>query len=224
MKRDEVKNFNGEDGKPAYIIYDGKVYDVTDSRLWKNGKHMGRHKAGEDLTAFISMAPHTDKVLEKVKYVCDIEEENVKDNKKEKIRELYRKYHPHPILIHYPMGILYFGAFMEFLYLIFKIQSFETSAFYALIIGGLSVFPAVLSGFLSWYINYDKILTEIFRNKIVFSSILMALVVAAILVRIFFINGEECYLWCYIYVLLYFLMIPVMTFIAYNGGRITWPD
>jgi len=38
---------------------------------------MGRHKAGEDLTSFISMAPHNEKVLEKVRYVCDVEEDEV---------------------------------------------------------------------------------------------------------------------------------------------------
>ncbi len=224
MKREDVKRFNGENGNPAYIIYDGKVYDVTESRLWKNGKHMGRHKAGEDLTAFISMAPHNEKVLEKVKYVCDLEEDVVEVDKKEKLREIYRKYHPHPILIHYPMGILYFGAFMQFLYLIFRNNSFELTAFYALIVGGISVIPAVLSGLFSWYINYDKTLTEIFKNKIIFSMILILIVSVAVIIRVSIGENYACYFWCYIYVILYFLAIPVMTFIAYNGGRITWPD
>lgn len=224
MKKEELKKYNGENGNPAYIAYNGKVYDVTESRLWKNGKHMGRHKAGEDLTAFISMAPHDERVLDKVKYVCDLEDDEVEVDKKEKLREMYRKYHPHPILIHYPMGILYFGAFMQFLYLIFRKESFETSAYYALLIGGASVLPAVLSGLLSWYINYDKTLTEIFKNKIIFSIILILLITAAIIIRLIIGDQKGCYLLCYLYVILYFLAIPVMTFIAYNGGRITWPE
>ena len=40
----------GKDGKPAHIGYDGNLYDVTNSKLRKNGAHMGRHFAGEDLT------------------------------------------------------------------------------------------------------------------------------------------------------------------------------
>ncbi|MCX8083769.1 MAG: cytochrome b5 [Calditerrivibrio sp.] len=224
MKREDVKQFNGEDGKPAYIIYKNKVYDVTESRFWKKGKHMGRHKAGEDLTDFISMAPHDDKVLEKVKFVCELEDEIKAEDKKDRLRAFYRKYHPHPIFIHYPMGILYFGAFMLFLYLIFGKESFELASYYALIIGGLSIFPAVLSGVLSWYINYDMTPTEIFKNKIVYSVVLVVLFIVATILRISVGNLTGGNILYYMYVIVYFLMIPVMTFIAYNGGRITWPD
>ncbi|MGB9731763.1 DUF2231 domain-containing protein [Calditerrivibrio nitroreducens] len=224
MKREDVKEFNGENGKPAYIIFKGKVYDVTESRLWKNGKHMGRHKAGGDMTDFISMAPHDEKVLDKVKYVCDIEEDIPKKDPKEKWRNLYRRYHPHPIFIHFPMGVLYFGVFMLFLFLIFKISEFERTAYYALLFGGTSVFPAVITGLMSWYINYDRTLTEIFKNKIIYSSFLILLVINAVVARVLSGNQEEGNLWFYIYAISYLLAIPVMTFVAYNGGRITWPD
>ncbi|MBI5206355.1 MAG: hypothetical protein HY934_01035 [Candidatus Firestonebacteria bacterium] len=50
--------FNGKDGHPSYIAYKGKVYDVTESKLWKNGIHAGRHHAGIDLTDCLSQAPH----------------------------------------------------------------------------------------------------------------------------------------------------------------------
>lgn len=224
MKREDVKEYNGENGKSAYIIYKGKVYDVTESRLWKNGKHMGRHKAGEDMTDFISMAPHDEKVLDKVKYVCDIEEDEIGEDPKEKWRKLYRRYHPHPIFIHFPMGVLYFGAFMLFIYLFFRVKEFESTAYYALLFGGASVFPAVITGFISWYINYDRMITEIFKNKIIYSSILILLVVMAVLSKVLSGNQEDGNLWFYLYVITYFLAIPVMTFVAYNGGRITWPD
>lgn len=224
MKREDVKKYNGENGLPAYIIYDGKVYDVTESRLWKKGIHMGRHKAGEDLTSFISMAPHNEKVLEKVKYVCDVEEEELFVDKKDRWREFYRKYHFHPIFVHYPMGILYFGAFMLLLWLITGEKSFETASFYALITGTAAIFPTALSGLFSWYINYEKTLTKIFKNKIVYSIILIVITCSISLIRL--IEGAGLYetIYCYIYVTGYFLSIPVMTFVAYNGGRITWPE
>jgi predicted heme/steroid binding protein/uncharacterized membrane protein len=61
---DELRQFDGKDGRPAYIGYKGIVYDVTASRLWKNGLHVMKHGAGNDLTAFIQNAPHgEDKVL-----------------------------------------------------------------------------------------------------------------------------------------------------------------
>ena len=30
----ELKEFNGRDGKPTYVAFKGKVYDVSGSSLW----------------------------------------------------------------------------------------------------------------------------------------------------------------------------------------------
>ncbi len=54
----ELANFDGEEGRPAYLAYKGKIYDVSQSKLWKNGSHMKRHQAGVDLTEILSQAPH----------------------------------------------------------------------------------------------------------------------------------------------------------------------
>ncbi|MDO8963203.1 MAG: cytochrome b5 domain-containing protein [Coriobacteriia bacterium] len=55
---DDLKQFNGRDGNPAYVAYDGTVYDVSDSSMWDDGDHMGSHEAGEDLTTAHDDAPH----------------------------------------------------------------------------------------------------------------------------------------------------------------------
>ncbi len=56
--------FDGKEGRPAHIAYKGVVYDVTNSRLWKNGSHLTKHAAGNDLTVMLKNAPHAeDKVL-----------------------------------------------------------------------------------------------------------------------------------------------------------------
>jgi predicted heme/steroid binding protein len=65
---DELSNFNGKNGKPAYIGYKGKVYDVTESSQWLDGDHLG-HEAGQDLTEALDIAPHGDESLEKMKIV-----------------------------------------------------------------------------------------------------------------------------------------------------------
>ena len=54
----ELKQYNGKKGKEVYILYDGLVYDVTDSFLWRSGKHQALHQAGEDLTGKLENAPH----------------------------------------------------------------------------------------------------------------------------------------------------------------------
>jgi predicted heme/steroid binding protein len=53
-----LSNFDGKEGKPACVAYKGIVYDVTASRMWKEGNHVKRHLAGTDLTAAMAEAPH----------------------------------------------------------------------------------------------------------------------------------------------------------------------
>jgi len=65
----ELKQYDGRDGRPAYIAYKGKVYDVTDSILWIGGDHQGQHEAGKDLTKEIALAPHGEEMLQKVKLI-----------------------------------------------------------------------------------------------------------------------------------------------------------
>lgn len=55
---------NGQDKPQIWVAYHGLIYDVGESRLWKNGKHY-EHWAGQDLTAELADAPHTHTVFEK---------------------------------------------------------------------------------------------------------------------------------------------------------------
>jgi predicted heme/steroid binding protein len=66
---EELKQYDGKDGRPAYIAYKGKVYDVTDDFLWVDGDHQGEHVAGKDLTEEMSQAPHGEETLERVKQI-----------------------------------------------------------------------------------------------------------------------------------------------------------
>lgn len=55
---EELSYFDGKDGRPAYFAYQGKVYDVSASKLWREGSHMKKHAAGTDLTDLLKTAPH----------------------------------------------------------------------------------------------------------------------------------------------------------------------
>lgn len=59
----ELQQFDGTRGKPAYIAYDGVVYDVAASPLWRGGLHQELHYAGIDLTRTLRKAPHTAEVF-----------------------------------------------------------------------------------------------------------------------------------------------------------------
>jgi predicted heme/steroid binding protein len=66
---DELKQYDGKEGRPAYIAYNGKVYDVTNDYLWTDGDHQGEHTAGKDLTEEMKLAPHSEETLERIKQV-----------------------------------------------------------------------------------------------------------------------------------------------------------
>jgi predicted heme/steroid binding protein len=72
ITRQELAQNNGKKGKPAYIAYQGKVYDVSDSSFWMEGNHIGMHDAGKDLTEELEMAPHREENFKKVKFVGDL--------------------------------------------------------------------------------------------------------------------------------------------------------
>jgi len=55
---------NGQDKPEIWMAFQGLVYDMTASKLWKNGKHY-EPWAGQDLTAELADAPHTANVFEK---------------------------------------------------------------------------------------------------------------------------------------------------------------
>jgi predicted heme/steroid binding protein len=46
----ELQQFDGTRGQPVYIAYEGIVYDVSASSLWRSGLHQDLHYAGTDLT------------------------------------------------------------------------------------------------------------------------------------------------------------------------------
>ena len=59
---------NGQDKPQVWIAYQGQVYDVSRSRLWREGKHY-EHWAGQDLTDELKDAPHTEEVFSRFKLI-----------------------------------------------------------------------------------------------------------------------------------------------------------
>ena len=59
---------NGQDKPQIWVAYQGLIYDLSESRLWKRGQHY-EHWAGQDLTAELKDAPHTQSVFEKFEVI-----------------------------------------------------------------------------------------------------------------------------------------------------------
>ena len=64
--QEELAQGTGEDGKPTLVAAHGKVYDVSASYHWRQGRHHALHRAGADLTADLRQAPHGAHLLERI--------------------------------------------------------------------------------------------------------------------------------------------------------------
>jgi predicted heme/steroid binding protein len=68
ITRAQLSLRNGQDKPEIWIAYKGLVYDVTNSKMWRLGKHY-EHWAGQDLTDELEDAPHTEIVFERLQII-----------------------------------------------------------------------------------------------------------------------------------------------------------
>jgi arsenite oxidase small subunit len=61
----DIEPFDGKAGHPFYVVFKGKVYDLSNSGLWIQGTHMGIHTRNENLAETIKGAPHGEEMLER---------------------------------------------------------------------------------------------------------------------------------------------------------------
>jgi len=66
--RNQLALRNGQDKPEIWVAFKGLIYEVTESRLWRDGKHY-EHWAGQDLTDEFEFAPHTKTVFERFKVI-----------------------------------------------------------------------------------------------------------------------------------------------------------
>lgn len=77
MTLTELADYDGRDGRPAYIAVNGTVYDVTSSPRWEHGLHPPDHQAGQELSEELAKAPHVRAVIERFPVVGTIEAETL---------------------------------------------------------------------------------------------------------------------------------------------------
>jgi predicted heme/steroid binding protein/uncharacterized membrane protein len=220
----EIERYNGQNGGPVYIGYKGKVYDVTNSKLWSNGIHMHKHIAGCDLSSELEFAPHSEKVLESFPVIGELDTpEALKINSLDFYRRLYHLFHPHPVLVHYPIAGIIFAVLFIIFYMITGNNAFETGHFYLIILSFTGGSAATIFGIVSWWINYDFSLTHIFKSKLIYSCIFIIGELALIILRLYRPHILiEFNLLGIIYLCGLFALTGVVLFLAYLGGKLTF--
>lgn len=233
MKEIDIQTLSeckGKDGRPVLVAYEGKVYDLSMSKLWSTGLHMNRHQAGKDLTSDIHAAPHTPDVLQRfpqvgvLKKVLDTEREIPKALSKILNQFPMLRRHPHPMVVHFPIAFMFSAPVFTLLYLLTRIESLEVTAVYCLGGGFLFTPLAMLTGWFTWWLNYLGKTIKAVRIKIGLSFSLLLIQMIVLSWRVLnptilaSLHGESI-----LYLLLMFSVIPVVTIIGWYGATLTFP-
>lgn len=218
--KSELKNYNGEDGKPIYVALDSKVYDLSDSRLWAKGRHMGVHSAGEELSISIKNAPHDAEVLSKFPLVGELaSEEPAPETLAQRIADLY----PHSIIVHFPIAFSTTVLLFSILYLLTGEASFELASYYILTLGLLASPFCGLSGVFSWKMKYRGVRNKAFSRKIWLTVALMGVTIVCFVWRFFdptVLVGETNV--SYVYLVMQMGMALIAAILGHTGGKIVF--
>ncbi len=215
----ELKEYDGKEGKPSYTAFKGKVYDISNSRLWKNGIHAGKHSAGVDLTESMLSAPHSEEVLIKFLIVGELGKEK---SFGQKLLLKLEEHHLHPILVHFSIAYSLAVSLLSFLYVFTGKIPFEIASYYMLVLGFLAAPIAGLSGLLSWNVTYEGKMTRIFARKIIFTAALIVVITACLVWRTLNPDVLVTTRLNYIYLSLVLSLVPIVTILGYDGGKIVY--
>ena len=226
----ELNEYDGQDGKPTYVVHGGKVYDVSESKLWKGGMHMRRHNAGTDLTTDIQAAPHGPEVLERYPQVGILKKEKAPEVKMPGFaawlleKNPFFRRHPHPMTVHFPIVFFLSNPVFNILFLLTGEPSFETTALHCLAGGILFGVVAIATGLFTWWYNYMAKMMKPIAIKIPLS---VALIVIAIVVFVWRLadptvmtdpRGANT-----VYVFLVLSFVPLVSVIGWFGATMTFP-
>ena len=227
---DELAGFNGENGNPTYIAYDGKVYDVSESKLWRQGQHMNRHRSGSDLTRDMQAAPHESNVLERYPQVgifkkVAVEEQAIPQPLAWLINRFpFLRRHPHPMTVHFPIVFVFSTTFFNVLYLITGVKSLELTALHCLAGGILFTIVAITTGIYTWWLNYMAKPLKAVKIKLPLAIIMLVTEVVIFIWRIMIPAVlDSVHIGSIIYILLVLSLVPMITVIGWYGASMTFP-
>jgi 2-oxoglutarate ferredoxin oxidoreductase subunit alpha len=229
MTAAELRRYNGKNGNRAYVAFRGVIYDVTESVLWKNGEHEEMHFAGTDLTEAMADAPHSDEVFSDFPVVGRLEAatpdrpkaQDISD--KERKRLWYRRYHPHPYTVHFPIALHFFAAGLDIAFFVNPKDAYELGVFYAFFTATVMGAVAMVPGIFSWWVNYDFKPVRALVIKLYVAVITLFIGVAGLWLRIS--DSDIAYgssIGSLYYHFAVLVTVPTVVILAYYGGKLTW--
>jgi predicted heme/steroid binding protein/CheY-like chemotaxis protein/uncharacterized membrane protein len=177
----ELAKYDGKDGRPAYIVFKGKVYDATQSRLWRDGKHGAAHFAGNDLTEALTQAPHGEEVFPRLPIVGDLIKKETLG--KQLLRRIDR-FHPHATLVHLSVAYAVAAPFAFLGWILTGRKVFDEMTFLLLMLNMIFIPASFLAGLTSWAVNYETKATRLFKLKFAYGILLFMINFAAFVLRL----------------------------------------
>jgi len=227
---DELAGFNGENGKPAYIAHDGKVYDVSESKLWRKGQHMNRHRSGADLTSDMQAAPHDFKVLERFPQVGILKKIAVEEQAiPQPIAWLINRFpflrrHPHPMTVHFPIAFVFATTIFNVIYLVTGVKSFEITALHCLAGAILFTIVGITTGIYTWWLNYMAKPLKAVKIKLPLTILMFVIEVVIFTWRILTPEIlDSIHIGSVFYFLLVLSLIPMIMVVGWYGASMTFP-
>ncbi len=241
IDKKELAANDGNNGRPLWVAYQGKIFDLSASSLWEGGAHMGSHNAGGDLTDEIKAAPHGPEMLERFPRIGTLKDDEPPPKEREpaahekeqaparSVPDLLTRFpilkrHPHPMTVHFPIVLGIFAPVFIILFFIFDVPGFELTSFYCLGAGLIFTPIAMITGYISWRINYGGHPIRAVTIKKILSVILLMINIAAFIWHWFVpeivghFSGTRT-----IYFILVFLLMPVVVIIGWYGATLTFP-
>lgn len=226
-----IAQYDGREEKPVYIVYQGRIYDVSTSELWRDGFHMKRHRAGRDLTDFLSAAPHGEEVFSRYPMVGILKEREGHDALPlpAPLSRLLDRFpilrrHPHPVAVHFPVVFFLSVLVCDVLSLLTGRTVFHDTSLLCLYAGLLTLPGAMMTGFFTWWLNYLAQLMPAVSKKVLLSSLLLVLSTAALYLRIQVTDILHPFrLVTMLYLLLVLSFWPLVITIGYLGGSLVFP-
>ena len=177
----ELSQYDGKDGRAAYVAYNGKVYDATGSRLWKDGKHMGAHVAGADLTQVFANAPHGEDKLARLPIVGILVKEQ---SLQQRMLRRFDNLHPHATLVHLSISFALVSPFVFAGWILSGKTVFDEITFVLLSLGLVSVSLSFATGVISWILRYETKAAREFNLKFAFGILLFLMILGTFIWRL----------------------------------------
>lgn len=181
----ELIEYDGKNGRRAFIAFNGKVYDVTDSSKWRDGLHFKAHSAGTDLSNALHEGTHGPEVLAGFPVVGDFDAaENISIFKRFLLYTANR--HVHSISSHFTVSSFVLSPIILICSMVIpEWRPLESLSFQLLIIGFLSLPFTIITGLIDWWVKYSYSLNSLIKKKLLFSASLLLVSTIIVLWRFF---------------------------------------